>query len=136
MLDKAQRAKKPNPVDVHIGARIRARRIAMGKSQEKMGNAIGITFQQVQKYEKGTNRIGGSRMQQIADFLGVSPSYFFEGVPSHGVSSDVTQDSAIALLQTTDGQRLVRLWSRIGDSEARRKLLNVIELVAAHPSAE
>jgi transcriptional regulator with XRE-family HTH domain len=65
------------PVDVYVGGRVRARRLELGMSQEKLGNAIGLTFQQVQKYEKGSNRIGSSRLMQIANALKVDPAYFF-----------------------------------------------------------
>src|SRR6187431_2424895 len=74
--------KAPNPTDKHVGARVRMRRIMLGMSQEKLGDALGLTFQQVQKYEKGTNRIGASRLQQISDILKVPVSFFFEGAPT------------------------------------------------------
>src|ERR1044071_6986211 len=74
--------KAPNPTDKHVGARVRMRRMMLGMSQEKLGDALGLTFQQVQKYEKGTNRIGASRLQQISDILQVPVSFFFEGAPS------------------------------------------------------
>ncbi|MBB3947089.1 transcriptional regulator with XRE-family HTH domain [Rhizobium skierniewicense] len=131
MLDTAQHAKKPNPVDIHVGAKIRARRAVVGMSQEKLGDALGITFQQVQKYEKGTNRVGASRLHRIAEVLSVPPSYFFDGSPSHGVTeNDGKQDDLTTFMQRPDGIRLAKLWLRVGDSEARRKLLGVVELVA------
>ena len=74
--------KMPNPIDMHVGSRVRMRRILIGMSQEKLGDALGLTFQQVQKYEKGTNRIGASRLQQIAKALDVVPSFFFDGMPA------------------------------------------------------
>ena len=70
--------KAPNVIDVHIGQKIRARRMVLAMRQSALGNALGLTFQEVQKYEKGTNRVGGSRMQQISNALGVEPAYFFE----------------------------------------------------------
>src|ERR1700728_862056 len=73
--------KAPNPIDKHVGSRVRMRRMLMSMSQEKLGNALGLTFQQVQKYEKGTNRIGASRLQQIAGALKVPVAFFFEGAP-------------------------------------------------------
>src|SRR5215467_14082693 len=73
--------KTPNPIDKHVGARVRMRRMMVGMSQEKLGDALGLTFQQVQKYEKGTNRIGASRLQQIASILQVPVAFFFEGAP-------------------------------------------------------
>jgi transcriptional regulator with XRE-family HTH domain len=74
-------AKTPNPIDVHVGGRVRMRRIEVNMSQQILGGHIGLTFQQVQKYEKGTNRIGASRLQQIGRVLEVPTSYFFEGAP-------------------------------------------------------
>src|SRR6476620_566186 len=74
--------KTPNPTDKHVGSRVRMRRMMLSMSQEKLGDALGLTFQQVQKYEKGTNRIGASRLQQISIILQVPFSFFFEGVPT------------------------------------------------------
>jgi transcriptional regulator with XRE-family HTH domain len=73
--------KSPNPIDAHVGSRVRMRRMMMSMSQEKLGDALNLTFQQVQKYEKGANRIGGSRLHQIAGILQVEPAFFFEGAP-------------------------------------------------------
>lgn len=75
--------KTPNPIDKHIGSRVRLRRLMLKMSQEKLGDMLGLTFQQVQKYEKGTNRIGGSRMQQLSTILTVPVAFFFEGAPIH-----------------------------------------------------
>src|SRR5689334_8058350 len=74
--------KAPNPIDKHVGSRVRMRRMMLSMSQEKLGDALGLTFQQVQKYEKGTNRIGASRLQQISNILQVPVAFFFEGAPS------------------------------------------------------
>src|SRR3954465_1124880 len=73
------KTKTANPIDAHVGSRLRTRRVELGMSQEKLGEAFGLTFQQVQKYEKGMNRMGASRLQHAADILGVPVSYFFEG---------------------------------------------------------
>ena len=73
--------KKPNPIDTHVGSRIRLRRNMLGMSQEKLGESLGITFQQIQKYEKGTNRVGASRLQAIANILDVPVSFFFDDAP-------------------------------------------------------
>ena len=82
MADKENK-KKPNPTDMHVGSRIRLRRNMLGMSQEKLGESLGITFQQIQKYEKGTNRVGASRLQAIANILGVPVAFFFEDLPGH-----------------------------------------------------
>src|ERR1700687_6073491 len=73
--------KTPNPIDKHVGSRVRMRRMMLSMSQEKLGDALGLTFQQVQKYEKGTNRMGASRLQHIAHILQVPVTFFFEGAP-------------------------------------------------------
>ena len=85
--------KAPNPVDKYVGSRVRMRRIMLGMSQEKLGEALGLTFQQVQKYEKGTNRVGASRIQQIAEILQVPVSFLFEGGPS-GMASPTASAKA------------------------------------------
>ena len=79
--------KVPNPIDKHVGGRVRMRRMMLSMSQEKLGDAIGLTFQQVQKYEKGTNRVGASRIQQISEILQVPVSFLFEGGPSGTASA-------------------------------------------------
>jgi transcriptional regulator with XRE-family HTH domain len=76
--------KTPDPIDRHVGSRVRMQRVLLKMSQEKLGEALGLTFQQIQKYEKGTNRIGASRLQQISKSLNVPPSFFFEGAPTSG----------------------------------------------------
>ena len=76
------RKKTPNPTDQHVGARVRMRRIMLAMSQEKLGAALNLTFQQVQKYEKGTNRIGAGRLQQLSHVLQVPVEFFFEGTPN------------------------------------------------------
>src|SRR5919199_818756 len=82
--DASTTKKAPNPIDKHVGSRVRMRRMLIGMSQEKLGEALGLTFQQVQKYEKGTNRIGASRLHRIANVLGVAIDFFYEGAPHGG----------------------------------------------------
>src|SRR6202521_1171939 len=86
--------KAPNPTDKHVGARVRMRRMMLSMSQEKLGDALDLTFQQVQKYEKGANRIGASRLQQIAHILQVPVSFFFDGLPSSSDIKRVCADEA------------------------------------------
>ncbi len=127
--------KIPNPIDRHVGSRVRMRRVLVGMSQEKLGEALALTFQQVQKYEKGTNRIGASRLQQISRILGVPVEYFFEGAPqapdrpaSNGFQ-DVGDTSYVAdFLATNEGVQLNKAFVRIKDPKLRRK---VVELVSA-----
>ncbi len=104
---------KPDATDVHIGARIRSRRMQTGKTQEWLADQLGLSFQQVQKYEKGTNRVGGSRMQQIATALNVPPAYFFKDLPGVG-EVDASADAAlIAFTTSRDGLAIVAAWAKL-----------------------
>src|SRR6266498_5520873 len=109
--------KAPNPIDKHVGSRVRMRRMMLSMSQEKLGDALGLTFQQVQKYEKGTNRIGASRLQQISLILQVPVSFFFEGAPPPpGKLTEPGEAPSPAyvtdFLATTDGLTLVKAFMR------------------------
>ena len=130
-------AKSPNPIDKHVGARVRMRRMMIGMSQEKLGDALGITFQQVQKYEKGTNRIGASRLQQISKTLGVSVSFFFEGAPEIGEPggfSDSPSPAYVAeFLASSEGLALTRAFTRIKNPNVRRRIVDLIEDLADPP---
>src|SRR5262245_41827273 len=111
--------KAANPIDKHVGSRVRMRRMMLGMSQEKLGDALGLTFQQVQKYEKGTNRIGASRLQQISLILQVPISFFFEGAPPppggrpQGLDEAPSPTYVTDFLATTDGLALVKAFMRI-----------------------
>jgi transcriptional regulator with XRE-family HTH domain len=127
--------KAPNPIDKHVGSRVRMRRMMMGMSQEKLGDAIGLTFQQVQKYEKGTNRIGASRLQQISQSLQVPVAFFFEGAPmpvghpdgnGHAPSPSYVSD----FLATSDGLALTKAFMEIKDSKLRRRIVDLVEGIA------
>ena len=128
--------KTPNPIDKHVGSRVRMRRMMLGMSQEKLGERLALTFQQVQKYEKGTNRIGASRLQQIAAILSVPVSFFFEGAPSgepapEGGFSDVGAASYVAdFLSTSEGLSLNRAFIRIKNPKVRRKLVDLVAAIA------
>lgn len=127
--------KSPNPTDKHVGARVRMRRMMLGMSQEKLGDALGLTFQQVQKYEKGTNRIGASRLQQISQILQVPVSFFFEGAPAisnDGKGFDEAPSPAYIsdFLATSDGLALTRSFMRIKDSKLRRRIVDLVEQIA------
>jgi len=130
--------KVPDPIDRHVGSRVRMQRVLLKMSQEKLGEALGLTFQQVQKYEKGTNRIGASRLQQISKTLNVPPSFFFDGAPTpggetQGFSEDTTSQYVVDFLSTTEGLALNRAFARIKDAKVRKR---VIDLVAAMAEAE
>lgn len=128
--------KAPNPTDKHVGARVRMRRMMLGMSQEKLGNALDLTFQQVQKYEKGANRIGASRLQQIAHILQVSVSFFFEGAPSvpgyqpTGMSEAPSPAYVSDFLATSDGLSLTKAFMRIKDAKLRRRIVDLVEQIA------
>jgi transcriptional regulator with XRE-family HTH domain len=127
--------KAPNPIDKYVGSRVRMRRMMLGMSQEKLGNALGLTFQQVQKYEKGTNRIGASRLQQISSILQVPVSFFFDGSPELAAGSREFSEAPSPLyvadfLATSDGLALTRAFMRIEDSKLRRKIVELVEQMA------
>ena len=128
--------RKPNPVDIHVGSRVRLRRTMSGMSQEKLGDSVGISFQQIQKYEKGTNRIGASRLLQIATVLSTPISLFFEGAP--GASSDpqsgfagsASTNYVVDFLSSSEGLQLNRAFVKIPDQKVRRKLIELARVLA------
>ncbi len=132
--------KTPNPIDRHVGSRVRMRRVLVKMSQERLGDALGLTFQQVQKYEKGTNRIGASRLQQIAKVLSVPVSFFFEGAPSEGSNAltgfeDMSESSYVSdFLSTTEGIQLVQAFLRVKDVKVRRRIVDLVEAMATPAS--
>jgi transcriptional regulator with XRE-family HTH domain len=132
--------KAPNPIDKHVGSRVRLRRMMLSMSQEKLGTALGLTFQQVQKYEKGTNRIGASRLQQMSQILQVPVSFFFEGAPGPSASPDGVADAPSPayvsdFLATSEGLALTKAFSRIKDVKLRRRIVDLVEEIAAEREA-
>jgi transcriptional regulator with XRE-family HTH domain len=128
--------KAPNPVDKYVGSRVRMRRIMLGMSQEKLGEALGLTFQQVQKYEKGTNRVGASRLQQISEILQVPVSFLFDGGPSGTVNAEGFSEGGSPayvsdFLATSEGLALTRAFTRITDAKMRRSIVELVEQIAA-----
>lgn len=132
--------KAPNPIDKHVGSRVRMRRMMLSMSQEKLGDALSLTFQQVQKYEKGTNRIGASRLQQISTILQVPVSFFFEGAPDmpgrvpngkEAPSPTYVSD----FLATSDGLALTKAFMRIADAKLRRRIVDLVEQIAGGEEA-
>ena len=123
--------KTPNPIDRHVGARLRMRRVTIGMSQSKLGEALDITFQQIQKYEKGSNRIGASRLQELARVLGVMPAFFFEGAPTSEVHAagfaEPDSNAYIAdFLSTAEGLQLNRAFALIRDPKVRKRILDLV----------
>ena len=128
--------KEPQDVDRLVGSRVRMQRMAIGMSQEKLGDACGITFQQIQKYEKGTNRMGASRLHQIARVLQVPVEFFYEGAPSEPDDSgkplaDTTSRSMTDFLGTSDGLELVKAFMAVKDAKVRRRIVDLTKAVAA-----
>jgi transcriptional regulator with XRE-family HTH domain len=125
----------PNPVDVHVGGRVRLRRTLLGLSQEKLGEAVGLTFQQIQKYERGANRIGASRLFEFSRILEVPVSFFFDDMPEGHTVVDgriawgLAEHSQVPLepdpLTRRETLELVRAYYRIGDPSVRRRLFEL-----------
>lgn len=124
--------KTPNPIDIHVGGRVRMQRMLIGMSQEKLGEALGLTFQQVQKYEKGANRIGASRLFQISRVLSVPVEFFYDGLriddlqdPAAGEGNDVSFD--VDMLSTAEGIQLNSAYFAIKDPKLRRRVLDLVK---------
>ncbi|WP_262691482.1 helix-turn-helix domain-containing protein [Kordiimonas aestuarii] len=124
--------KSPDPIDVHVGQRVRARRKMLGLSQTQLGTELGVTFQQVQKYERGTNRIGSSRLFRMSTTLDVPVAYFFEGaetkLPGYNAASEGLDGDAFDRQET---QELVEAYYRIADPRIRKKVLGLARLLAS-----
>jgi len=131
--------KVPNPIDKHVGGRVRMRRMMLSMSQEKLGDALHLTFQQVQKYEKGTNRIGASRLQQISHILQVPVAFFFEGAPTPdnmGGLGEAPSPAYVAdFLSSSDGLALTKAFMRIKQPNVRRRIVDLVEAVAGQEEA-
>ena len=124
-----------HPIDRHVGSRVRMRRMMLAMSQQKLGDALGLTFQQVQKYEKGTNRIGASRLQHISQILKVPVSFFFEGVSGPGKQEDGSSKAPVAdyvsdFLSSSDGLALTKAFTRIKQPKLRRRIVDLVEEIA------
>ncbi len=132
----AENKKKPNPIDIHVGSRVRLRRTMQSMSQEKLGNSLGITFQQIQKYEKGANRIGASRLQNIATVLNTPIAFFFEDAPSGdgsakgGMEESNSTNYVVDFLSSSEGLQLNRSFVKITDTKVRRKIIDLVKALA------
>jgi transcriptional regulator with XRE-family HTH domain len=124
--------KSANPIDQHVGARIRMQRMVRGFSQTELGRAVGVTFQQVQKYEKGLNRVGASRLQRIANVLKVAPDFFFDGASVKAVGNSGSKETAVIerFISSRDGIALSKAFSNIGDAKTRRSIVALVERIA------
>lgn len=123
-------------VDVHVGSRVRMRRMTMGISQEQLGDHLGLTFQQIQKYEKGQNRIGAGRLYRIAQVLNVSVNFFYEGLPGpeaadgHDVPRHDPDATVKAFLVSPDGHALAESFLQISDGSTRKRLVDLVSTIA------
>lgn len=127
--------KKPNPTDVHVGSRIRLRRNMLGMSQEKLGELLGITFQQIQKYEKGSNRVGASRLQAISSILNVPVAFFFEDAPGSenrpaGMAEDDSATYVLDFVSSAEGLQLNRAFAKIADPKVRKRIVDLVKSLA------
>ena len=133
LTDQAPEPRQPHMVDRHVGARVRVRRKAIGISQERLADALGLTFQQVQKYERGSNRISASKLFQIATFLGAPVSYFFDGLgdPAADPGSDAEAGRAVhEFLMTAEGMELAKAFPLIRNRRVRRRILDLVRALA------
>jgi transcriptional regulator with XRE-family HTH domain len=131
----------PNPVDKHVGSRVRMRRMMLAMSQGKLGDALGITFQQVQKYEKGTNRIGAGRLQEISHILQVPIAFFYESASDGSAlntSEQGTRSQALIddCISSPEGLKLVQSFTRIESAMVRRRIVALVQEVASHDRFE
>jgi transcriptional regulator with XRE-family HTH domain len=123
--------RSPHPIDKHVGSRVRMRRMMLSMSQEKLGDALGLTFQQVQKYEKGINRIGAGRLQHISHILQVPVEFFFDGAPSVGAAVKEGSASFVAdFLAMPEGLSLINAYTRIKKAKLRRRIVDLVEEIA------
>jgi transcriptional regulator with XRE-family HTH domain len=134
MNDDLAELRLPNPVDLHVGARIRLRRRMQGVSQEKLAEALGLTFQQVQKYERGANRVSASKLYEIASALRSPVSYFFDGLADPAAEESLaaapSQEGTVhAFLMTAEGLELARLFPRVTRGPVRRSVLDLLRAV-------
>ena len=145
---RVDREHRPSPIDVHVGARVRLRRTLLGLSQEKLGEAIGLTFQQVQKYERGANRIGASRLFDLSRVLDVPVSFFFDDMPADPDSIPTSDGSVGGFgeeksnsfepdpMAKRETLELVRAYYRITDPQVRKRLFELTKSVANAANTE
>lgn len=136
-------ARRPNPIDAHVGGRVRLRRMMLGMSQEKLAEQLGLTFQQVQKYEKGVNRVGASRLFELAKVLGVGVQFFYEDAPvgltgpqpAPGFAEGPSENHIVDFLNTREGLELNRSFLRIADPKVRRSIIDLVRSLAKEDEA-
>ncbi len=140
-VNEEKGSRRPNPVDIHVGSRVKFRRMLLGLSQERLGERLGLTFQQVQKYEKGVNRIGASRLFELSRVLGVSVSFFYDEAPEHmaqplemgsvqGFAEMPAESYASDFLSSREGLELNKAFARISDPKVRRTIVDLVRSLA------
>ena len=137
-MDKPEEAVQgPNPVDRHVGLRIRMRRKELGISQERLAESIGLTFQQVQKYERAANRVSASKLWEMSRALSTNISYFYEGLGDtlEPPGSNLPRESMQDFLMTPEGIELAAVFPKIAKSRVRRKILDLVRAMAGEPDA-
>lgn len=135
-------SRRANPLDLHVGSRVRLQRMLLGMSQEKLGEQLGLTFQQIQKYEKGINRIGASRLYELAKVLGVSVQFFYEDAPGTngehksqaaaggGLAERQADTYVVDFLSSREGVELNKAFVKIADPKVRRSLVDLVRSIA------
>lgn len=131
----------PDPIDVHVGGRVRLRRMVLGMSQDALGKALGLTFQQVQKYEKGANRIGAGRLMQLSGLLEVPVQFFYDDydteVGARGFAEDdAPSDPFMDLLHSQEGVQLCRYYTQIEDPIVRKRVLDLVRSISETETAK
>jgi transcriptional regulator with XRE-family HTH domain len=128
-----------NPIDVHVGNRVRMRRMLIGMSQEKLGDQLGLTFQQVQKYEKGSNRVSASRLFQMAQILGVTVQFFYDDMPgsvsgqaSTGFAENKNGELIMDLISSSEGLQLNQAFIDIENPDVRRRIIDLVKVLGRH----
>jgi transcriptional regulator with XRE-family HTH domain len=139
----AKNARRANPIDAHVGGRVRLRRMLLGMSQERLAEKLGLTFQQVQKYEKGINRIGASRLYELAQLLSVGVDFFYEDAPVAagttpvvpGFAEPAGENYIVDFLNSREGLELNRAFTRITDPKVRRSIIDLVRSLANEEAA-
>jgi len=129
-------SRTPDPIDAHVGARLRLRRMMLGVSQENLAAGVGVTFQQIQKYEKGQNRVGASRLLQLSRALSAPVGYFFEGAP--GATDDAgapPPPDAASLLATPEAVKLATAFAQVADAATRRRIVDLVQALVNDTSS-
>jgi transcriptional regulator with XRE-family HTH domain len=127
--------KRPNQIDKHVGSRIRMRRLTLDLSQEALAKKLGLTFQQVQKYEKGVNRVSASRLLQLSNILQVPVPFFFEGAPTYDSSQKIRADPTLGyvsdFMASSEGLALAEAFRQIDDRSLRRSIVDLVKRIAS-----